>query len=713
MNTPWYRRVKRWGQTNLTEDDPAKNNLEFWKGEWERKHIQGIIVNCGGIVAYYPSEFGLQYRAAALGDKDTYREWSDAAHERGIAVIARMDLSRATEEFYRAHPDWFAVDREGKPYTSQGRYFSCVNSDYYKKYIPEVLREIISKYHPEGFTDNSWKGIGKDKICYCENCRRKFRKETGFELPEKADYDDPAYRAWIKRSYDWRAENWDLFNEVTKEAGGPDCLYLGMLNANPMGGDNSFGDLKALLSRSKLVFSDHQSRDHLNGFEQNAENGNLLRLGSDEMNLVPESMANYVRGGHTFRLAANPKEETQMWMLSGFAGGISPWYHHIGSGLNDRRQYETPLSVYDFHVKAEPYLYDRTNLADIALVWSQLNVDFYGRDQVWERVSLPYRGFAHALHEAGLPFLPVHIDDLLKYKDRFDTFILTDIEAVTDAQASAILTLLSEGKNLVFSGSPCALDDEGLPRTENPLFETLGLHGTGKVYGSTGTQSSSWEKPDAHSYLHLPEPLPGFENTDIIAFGGGITEVLSDGPLKPFGGFVKPFPIFPPEFSWIREIDDSIHPFFYGTLESGSKVVCFAADIDRCYGRDRLPDHGKLLSDAVLFVKGGKRSVSLKTDGYVDLNLYRQDTENGSRLIVHLTNLSGCDDLYFNHRVLPVYGTEVFLPKETLTRAGLGEKTELTVRLIAAEREMTLPVTEEGLRIPVEKIGQCEMITVV
>ena len=25
---PWHKRVKRWGQTNLTEDDPERNNAE-------------------------------------------------------------------------------------------------------------------------------------------------------------------------------------------------------------------------------------------------------------------------------------------------------------------------------------------------------------------------------------------------------------------------------------------------------------------------------------------------------------------------------------------------------------------------------------------------------------------------------------------------------------------------------------------------------------
>jgi hypothetical protein len=32
--------------------------------------VQGVIINAGGIVAYYPSKFPLQYRAAFLKDRD-------------------------------------------------------------------------------------------------------------------------------------------------------------------------------------------------------------------------------------------------------------------------------------------------------------------------------------------------------------------------------------------------------------------------------------------------------------------------------------------------------------------------------------------------------------------------------------------------------------------------------------------------------------------
>lgn len=726
---PWYKRVKRWGQTNLTEDDPERNNIDFWREQWKRTKIQGVIINCGGIVAYYPSKFGLQYRAATLGDRDYYEEWSKAAREEGLAVIARMDINRATEEFYQAHPDWFSVDKDGKPYTTQGRYLSCVNSGYYKEYIPAVLTEIIEKYHPEGFADNSWKGLGRNQICYCENCKRLFKEKTGLDLPEKPDFEDSVYRKWVRWNYDCRTENWDLFNATTQRIGGEDCLWFGMIHADPANADGAFVDMKALLDRSKYIFTDHQSRDLLNGFEQNHENGELLRMAAEENVIVPESLANYVRGDRTFRLAANPYEETRMWSLSGCAGGISPWYHHIGGGTRDSRQFETPVPFFSWHEENEEYLYDRTSLANVAVLWNQANSVFYGRDQVKERVSLPWRGMLAALHEERIPFLPVHVDDIDRYADRFNTLILPDVAVLSDAQIDAVLAAAARGTNLVITGNTGGLDEEGEPRTENRLLKALGITLTGSHQGSFMSQSSNWEYPLAHTYLHVgdnvekmdekdavSEILAGFENTEIIGFGGGLYDAVSDGPLRPIGGYVKPFPIYPPEFSWVREIDDSIHPIFAGMLESGAKVVYFAADIDRCYGRNRLPDHRLLLANAVRYAMTADLPVHVEGNGYIDLSIYEQNiakTEDlctktdsfcGKRRILHMNNLSGADVFGYCHRILPVYDFTVTMPAN-------GNDTAHIKYLVSGKCAEIAAVDDEFV-IPVEKIEDHEVLVI-
>src|ERR1035441_4910840 len=52
---PWYRRTLRWGQTNITEIDPTRYDIAWWRQHWKQTHTQGVIINAGGIVAYYPS----------------------------------------------------------------------------------------------------------------------------------------------------------------------------------------------------------------------------------------------------------------------------------------------------------------------------------------------------------------------------------------------------------------------------------------------------------------------------------------------------------------------------------------------------------------------------------------------------------------------------------------------------------------------------------
>ena len=175
---PWYLRISRWGQTNITEVDPAGYDVGWWRRHWKRTRVQGVIVNAGGIVAYYPSKYPLHYRPAALGDRDLYGELARAAHDDGLTVLARMDSNRAHEAFYKAHPDWFAVDASGKPYRAGELYVSCVNSPYYAEYIPGILREVIGRSRPEGVTDNSWSGLGRESICHCANCVKKFKGRT-------------------------------------------------------------------------------------------------------------------------------------------------------------------------------------------------------------------------------------------------------------------------------------------------------------------------------------------------------------------------------------------------------------------------------------------------------------------------------------------------------------------------------------------------------
>ena len=107
---PWFKRITRWGQVNITEKDPSMYDIAWWRKYWKRTQTQGIIINAGGIVAYYPTKVPFHRPAQFLNGIDLFGDLCRAAQKDGIAVFARMDSSRAHEELYKAHPDWFTMN---------------------------------------------------------------------------------------------------------------------------------------------------------------------------------------------------------------------------------------------------------------------------------------------------------------------------------------------------------------------------------------------------------------------------------------------------------------------------------------------------------------------------------------------------------------------------------------------------------------------------
>lgn len=701
---PWYKRTFLWGQTNLTEDDPEKCDLDFWIDYWKKTGVEGVIINCGGIVSYYKSRFTAQYKAKYLGDKDYFGLWKDAARQAGLAVVARMDINATTETLYSSNPEWYCRDKEGNPYLSQGRYVACVNGGYYQEFLPQVFQEIIENYHPDGFADNSWAGMKRTDICYCENCRKKFREEYRMELPEKEDWEDPVYRKWVRWNYQLRIRNWHFFNKVTRKVGGEDCRWFGMLTADPFDTGERFYDIKALVKDSDFVFSDQQSRDPIDGFEQNSVNGNLLRLASSENILVAESMAHYYKGLRTFRLSAAPRQEVRNWMLTGISGGIMPWYHFVGGGTQDRRKFRISDDLFRWFKKQEPYLHDRVNCACVGLVWNQESAVYYGRGHGKEVCGYPFAGFARSLSKAGIPFVPVHADDIEKYGNRLETIILPNVAVLSREQEEQVIRFLQSGKGLVMTGMTGRMDEEGEERAQEEclLWKFLGLRKSGSVTGVCGDSKDDWMNHETHNYLKGNDTfnplLEGLEDTSILPFGGSVVETASSGPLEAIFHLIPAFPIYPPEFSWIREEREDLGTIFAGELENGARVVYMPADVDRCYARFYLPDMGKLLENAVRYTAKNRFPVSAEGKGHIQCDAYVQ----GKKLILHLVNLCGCDG--------PVGSVTDNLPTgPVIIKITSYPMEEEAVSLISGKK---LPIYQEGewKCIRLEQLEEQEMI---
>ena len=690
---PWFRRTIRWGQTNIREIDPAHYDVGWWRQHWKRTATQGVIINAGGIVAYYPTRFPLHYRAAGLGDRDLFGELTRAAHGDGLMVLARMDSNRAHEAFYRAHPDWFAVDAEGKPYRDTDLYVACVNSPYYHEYIPSVLREIIERSRPEGFADNNWNGLRRDSICHCANCQRTFREKTGEAIPRAKSWDDPVYRRWIMWNYARRLEIWDDFNRTAREFGGPHCLWIGMNSGSVADQARGFRDFKGIGERSEMVLLDHQYRSNANGFQSNGDAGKMVHGLAGWDRVVPESMAMYQAGNTWFRLASKPTHEARLWMLDGFAGGIQPWWHHVGALHEDRRMFRTAEPVMRWHAENEQFLVGRRPVATVGLVWSQGNSDFYGRDAVDELVDLPRRGWMNALIRARVPYLPVHADHISRDADQFSVLILPDLGAMSATQVEAVRRFVERGGSLVATGDSSRYDEWGDPRPDFALADLFGAHvldGAATARRQAGQIQHTYLRLDPHSgsWGYAPGAaiprspagqrhpvLSGFDETDILAFGGSLAPLRLDPVASVIATWIPPSPTFPPEAAWMRVPRTDVPALIVRQSPAGGRIAFLPADLDRRYGRDNLPDHGDLLGNLVRWAAGDSIPLRVEGPGFVDCHLYRQS----DRLILHLVNLTNAGTWRAPvEELIPVGPLKVRLRVPSNARAG-------SVRLLVSE----------------------------
>ncbi|PYV13563.1 MAG: hypothetical protein DMG21_20770, partial [Acidobacteria bacterium] len=215
----WYRKMRRVGQININERDPLTMDVEAWMDYWASLKVDAVLLNGGGIVAFYPTEVSYHHRSQFLGTRDLFGEATAAAVKRGIRVVARMDCNLAYEEALKARPEWFERNRDGSPRPhpeSPWLYATCMFSPYFTEQMPAIYREINHRYPVSGFFTNGWPSTGSLVVCHCESCKKIYRETLGGEPPDGTDATSPLYRKYYGLYMDRIEEVWELWDSIAK-----------------------------------------------------------------------------------------------------------------------------------------------------------------------------------------------------------------------------------------------------------------------------------------------------------------------------------------------------------------------------------------------------------------------------------------------------------------------------------------------------------------
>ena len=110
---PWQQRIRRVGQTNMTEYDGAAMNVEQWADYWHAAKADIVFVSVTGILAFYPSRVKFHRHGKFLKGRDLFGECVSAAKKRGMRVVARMSPDLNWPDALAAHPEWAMRHRDG------------------------------------------------------------------------------------------------------------------------------------------------------------------------------------------------------------------------------------------------------------------------------------------------------------------------------------------------------------------------------------------------------------------------------------------------------------------------------------------------------------------------------------------------------------------------------------------------------------------------
>lgn len=201
-NKIWWQGPMRVMQYNLQVADTAGMDPEKIARETEELACNVVVMNVGGIYAWYPSKVKYHHINEFLPkDKDLLAELIKAFHDRNIKFVARFDFSITDDTTYLQKPQWFARHKDKSPYyrgeKRMGNWSlflnTCANNGYRNEEVAvPVLKEVLNNYDIDGIFLNA----PTASACFCEKCREKYEKTYGVDMPEnEADF----HKDWLSK----------------------------------------------------------------------------------------------------------------------------------------------------------------------------------------------------------------------------------------------------------------------------------------------------------------------------------------------------------------------------------------------------------------------------------------------------------------------------------------------------------------------------------
>ena len=205
-NKKWYEKDLRRLLVDMHIPDWDEYFLKNFSAEKYADNMVKGNISCAEIYAgnclglcLWPSENGFNHKQ--LQSRDIFGETLEACKKRGLDVQIYFNVYHRSA--FEAHPSWRMIGPGGKNTRElgfgHGRFGLCCINSPFGDFFLKIIAELDSKYDGVGFWIDmlGWWSV----ICRCESCKKRFREETGKDIPEMIDWNDPCFNEYIR----WRA----------------------------------------------------------------------------------------------------------------------------------------------------------------------------------------------------------------------------------------------------------------------------------------------------------------------------------------------------------------------------------------------------------------------------------------------------------------------------------------------------------------------------
>jgi hypothetical protein len=679
---PWYRRIRRVGQTNFNERDPEYGNVEKWADYWASAKVEAVALSVSGPVAFYPTDVPFFHRSSFLNGRDLFGECAKAAKTRGIRVYGRMspDIQWTDPKLLEAHPLWFRRNPDASLQSSAPDIaFTCQFSGHFSEQQPAIIRELNKRYDIDGIYMNGWPNM---QICYCENCKRI------------GDPHSAQYRAALLSS---AAELVDLYKKVVLEKSSNNFY-----SCNLGGGIKESGLNQWKLTREALWYTaDNQSRSGLIApIWQDSQQVKFARaLMGDRA--VAAVTASYSRCGNImWRQVADTSSEPVCRMAQTAAAGGIVWYHWLGleQGFQEDRRWQSPGREFlSWHAKHDKHFHNKRSLATVAIVASTRSVTLYKAPTTQDKTD-SIEGMYGLLNEARIPFDFVHEEDLTEERlAQYALLILPNVALLSDPQTKALESYVQRGGSLLATFETGLYDETGTPRPDFALASVFGISKAGDRVRAEAKPTDPITSIHLQSIKQRNALTEGFEETDWIA--GPVWSIPLAPVSNPTMTFIDPYPVYPPEAVYPRHaVTDK--PSIVHREVGKSRLAYFAGDVDASYWRLDNVDLERQLANAVHWLVGDANPVQVKGEGLMEVIAW--ETEPG--FAIHLLNYNSPNAFRGRMRKPVSVGKQTVrlqLPRDVKIK---------TATLLHAEAKIEFKQTGRSVELIVPSVGIYEVV---